>query len=96
MLGLPYQKRDIVMKELKILKENTDELYLYFHTPFPGTLDWERFRDKLITTDFSKFDTQHVVLRSELSNEDIRDIFNLAYPFKERIKNFINLLANYG
>jgi radical SAM superfamily enzyme YgiQ (UPF0313 family) len=92
-LGLPYQKRDAVMKELKILKENVDELYLYFYTPFPGTPDWERFKDKLITTDLSKFDTQHVVLRSELSNEDLRDIFNLVYPFKERIKNFINLLT---
>jgi len=92
-LGLPYQKRDAVMKELKILKENVDELNLYFYTPFPGTTDWERFKDKLITTDFSKFDTRHVVLRSELSNEDLRDIFNLVYPFKERIKNFINLLT---
>ena len=42
-----------------------DDPRLTFATPFPGTVLWKKYKDELLTDDFSRFTTEEPIIISE-------------------------------
>ncbi len=58
-IGFPWETPDYLLETTKWFLENIEanELKISYFTPFPGTEDWLRYKNQLITKDFSDFDT---------------------------------------
>lgn len=84
-LGFPWQTRkdmEEIKKRIKIIP--TDELRMTFYTLFPGTRDWENYKELLLADDWSLFDNDHVTVRTK-DNMQVEEIENYR---KEILKSF--------
>jgi radical SAM superfamily enzyme YgiQ (UPF0313 family) len=107
-LGFPWQTR----KDLEEIKERikmipTDELRTTFYTLFPGTKDWGKYKNLLLTDDWSLFDNDHVIVKTkdnieaeelEHYRKEILQSFFQSKGYKERmgqkiIKHMLNILT---
>ena len=86
MLGFPWETEEIVteyFESLPFLRAN--EIKISFFTPFPGTRDWDKYQDSLITRDWVNFDTVQmpVVFNPQISveryHEVRRELFHVFY-----------------
>jgi radical SAM superfamily enzyme YgiQ (UPF0313 family) len=92
MTPIPGQTMDETSKELKLLKKYAD-VYLNIFTPFPGTPEWNKMKDRLITKNMFYYDGLNVVFKNNiLSNKQIKKLNKISFPFRWRLKNF---LENY-
>jgi radical SAM superfamily enzyme YgiQ (UPF0313 family) len=58
MLGSPWEtERDINEYIEHIGRIRANEIKISYFTPFPGTPDWDRYSDSLLTKDWANFDT---------------------------------------
>jgi radical SAM superfamily enzyme YgiQ (UPF0313 family) len=72
---LPYQDRSSVLNEIKLL-QTFGQVELMFLTPFPGTHLWEQAEGSLVTRDFSKYDSYHIVYNpSKMSQNELVAIY---------------------
>jgi radical SAM superfamily enzyme YgiQ (UPF0313 family) len=72
---LPYQDRSSVLNEIKLL-QTFGQVELMFLTPFPGTNLWDQAEGSLITRDFSKYDSYHIVYNpSKMSQNELVEIY---------------------
>ncbi len=91
-LGYPEETKETLQETTENLKYILpDELRISFLTPFPGTRLYDESKDKLITTDLTKFDTNTPLIRNDsLSPQDFiearkkmyADYFNSAEYLK--------------
>lgn len=51
-----------------------DELRMSIFCPFPGTKAWAEMQDQITESDFSKYDTNHPVVKSRWGNEELLGI----------------------
>lgn len=53
---------------------------MYIFTPRPGTVDWVKYKDKLLTENWSHYDTAHVVFDpSRMSAEELQEKYQEIY-----------------
>lgn len=58
MIGFPWETEEIVREYFEWLPRiRANQVKISYVTPFPGTRDWTRFRNQLITSDWANFDT---------------------------------------
>jgi len=85
---LHHQNKNSVREEIKLL-QSYGQVELMFLTPFPGTPLWEESKDHLLSQDFSKFDSYHLVYNpSEIAQRDLKAIYQFV------VKQNRNLYAN--
>lgn len=77
MLGFPWETEEVVkeyFENLSLLHGN--EIKISYFTPFPGTRDWDRYEDDLITREWKNFDTVQmpVVFNPHISVERYHEI----------------------
>ncbi len=82
LIPLPGQKKQDVIKELYFIRKYS-RIDLNYITPFPGTPLWKKMKDKLITKDLSLFDLKHLVVKSNMTEKEIKEIKDFAYPLSE-------------
>jgi len=57
-IGYPWETElDILEFKENIQKIRANEIKISFFTPFPGTRDWDKYNDSLITHEWENFDT---------------------------------------
>jgi anaerobic magnesium-protoporphyrin IX monomethyl ester cyclase len=82
-VGIPHQKIENIVRDILIVKK-FGEANIHVLTPFPGTLEQERLKDRIIEKDISKFDSDHLVFDHPLTEEQLEKIRRLARsPLKE-------------
>ena len=85
---LHHQNKNSVREEIKLL-QSYGQVELMFLTPFPGTPLWEESNGHLLSQDFSKFDSYHVVYNpSEIAQRDLKAIY------RDVVKQNRNLYAD--
>jgi radical SAM superfamily enzyme YgiQ (UPF0313 family) len=89
-LGIPGQKKKDTIKDISLLKNN-GKISLAILTPYPGTIEWQRLSDKLITHNLEIFDAHHIV-HNTIMNDDFYDIDRFTYNLLTRIKSSVRLL----
>jgi len=58
MIGFPWETEEIVREYFKWLPRiRANQVKISYFTPFPGTRDYARFRNQLVTSDWADFDT---------------------------------------
>jgi radical SAM superfamily enzyme YgiQ (UPF0313 family) len=85
-LGLPGETDETFQETVKYIKNlpltNEDTLEFFVATPYPGSLLWEnknKYKIKIIETDFSKYDCQHIIFETQsLNTNQLRKMFNIA------------------
>ena len=62
MIGFPWETPEYLMRTTKRFLENLEanELKITFFTPFPGTDDWSKYSNQLITKAWQYFDTETI------------------------------------
>ncbi len=77
MIGFPWETEDIIREYFEWLPRiRANQIKISYFTPFPGTRDWTRFRNQIITSDWSDFDTVRmpVVYNPNISIERYQEI----------------------
>jgi len=78
MIGFPWETREYLMETTRnfLEKIRANELKISFFTPFPKTLDWERYKTQLMIHDWADFDTVRmpVVHNPEISVPEYHEI----------------------
>jgi radical SAM superfamily enzyme YgiQ (UPF0313 family) len=77
MIGFPWETEDIINEYFEWLpKIRANQIKISYFTPFPGTRDWARFKNQLITSNWVDFDTVRmpVVHNSNISVERYHEI----------------------
>jgi magnesium-protoporphyrin IX monomethyl ester (oxidative) cyclase len=85
-LGLPGETkatfRETEQYIQKLPFDQEDKLEYFAATPYPGSKLWENreeYQIKIIETDFSKYDCQHIIFEtSDLNYQQLRDMFKTA------------------
>jgi radical SAM superfamily enzyme YgiQ (UPF0313 family) len=58
MIGFPWETEEIVREYFEWLPRiRANQVKISYVTPFPGTRDWPRFKNQLITSNWADFDT---------------------------------------
>ncbi|MGB7062362.1 MAG: radical SAM protein [Candidatus Zixiibacteriota bacterium] len=59
MIGFPWETEEYLLRTTRrfLQRLQANELKISFFTPFPGTRDWSRYRNQLVTLDWQDFDT---------------------------------------
>jgi len=58
MIGFPWETDEIVREYFEWLPRiRANQMKISYFTPFPGTRDWARFRNQLVTSNWADFDT---------------------------------------
>lgn len=82
---LQYQSKESVIEEIKLL-QTYGQVELMFLTPFPGTPLWEESKGHLLTQDFSKFDSYHLVYNpSEIGQKDLGAMYRFVVKENRRL-----------
>lgn len=60
MIGFPWETPEYLERTTKQFLENLEanELKITFFTPFPGTQDWDKYSNRLLTSEWQYFDTE--------------------------------------
>lgn len=102
MLGFPWETKEILAEYFEWLpKIEANLIKISYYTPFPGTKDWDKYSNQLVTKDWSKFDTVQmpVVLNPVISvNEYIevkKKLFHSFYLSEEFKKTNTNIISGY-
>lgn len=102
MIGHPWETREIVQEYFEWLPRlRANHIKLMFFTPFPGTSEWPKHRDKLVSERWEDFDTFSlpVVKNPEISVEAYRELrrelIALFYESGAFIDVTRNMLAKY-
>ncbi|MDI6826396.1 MAG: radical SAM protein [Candidatus Aenigmarchaeota archaeon] len=91
LIPLPGQTKQNALNEIRFLKQYSDVAVNYL-TPFPGTPLWNKMKNMLITRDFSLFDTLHLVIKSHMKKEEIKEIHDYARPPSQSLKNYLDCI----
>lgn len=102
MIGYPWETPQIIDEYFEwISRIRANEIKISYITPFPGTRDWEKYKDKLISNNWSDFDTvQMPVIRNEHITVEhykkIRDnLFHAFYGSSTYDDITMKMLQNY-
>ncbi len=80
----PHQTKDSVLEEIKLL-QSYGQVELMFLTPFPGTPLWEQSVGHLLTEDYSKFDSLHLVYNpSKMLTKELESIYRFVVKQNSR------------
>lgn len=102
MLGFPWETKEYMetyLHNIRTLEANC--IKISFFTPFPGTQDWELYKNQLVSTDWSDFDTVKLpVVRNPYISVDeylgYREmLFHSFYSSQQYKLVTMNLLNNY-
>lgn len=77
MIGFPWETEEIVREYFKWLPRiRANQVKISYFTPFPGTRDWAKVKNQLITSDWADFDTVRmpVVYNPNISVERYHEI----------------------
>lgn len=108
-LGLPWETEEIIREYFEWLPRiRANQIKISYFTPFPGTRSWDKFKNQLVSKDWSDFDTEKtpVVYNPKLSVKKYHKIrtalFNAFYGSKiytditrQIIRNFPNYRESY-
>jgi anaerobic magnesium-protoporphyrin IX monomethyl ester cyclase len=88
-LGWPDDTLETIEQTVRYAKElNTNVAGFTIYTPFPGTQSFEKFKDKLITEDLTKFDAHHLVYKHDCFSADelykIKENAFLSYYYRPK------------
>lgn len=80
-LGLPTDSEESILETIDYAKRlNTNVAQFFIATPFPGTRFHERVKDRLITTDYARFDCFTPTFRHDrISAEKLLDLKEHAF-----------------
>lgn len=94
-IGAPEQTRaNIKAIENVLLTWPIDEPRISIFCPFPGTKTWFEYQDKIIERDFSKWDTNHQVIKCNFSNAELLEIRTNLLKLFYGSENYKNRRAN--
>lgn len=94
MIGFPWETEEIVNEYFEWLpKIRANQVKISYFTPFPGTRDWAKFKNQLVTSKWSDFDTVRmpVVLNSDISVERYHEIRAALFRSFYGSKTYANL-----
>ncbi|TFG16202.1 MAG: radical SAM protein [Promethearchaeota archaeon] len=85
-LGLPGETKATFQKTIDYIKnlplDQEDKLEYFAATPYPGSKLWknrEEYQIRIIETDFSKYDCQHIIFETpDLNFQQLNDMFKTA------------------
>ena len=85
-LGLPGETEATFQKTIHYIKnlplDQEDQLEYFAATPYPGSKLWqnrEEYQIRIIETDFSKYDCQHIIFETpDLNFQQLNDMFKTA------------------
>ena len=98
-LGLPGENAQTIQKTIQYAQWlDTHVAQFFINTPFPGTAEYEKYKDHIIETDWEKFDCYTPVVKNDhLSPEELlkwKEKAFLSYYYRPRYMwNFLRRAA---
>jgi radical SAM superfamily enzyme YgiQ (UPF0313 family) len=101
-MGFPWESKKVIDDYFEYLPQlKANMIKISFFTPFPGTADWNKYKSRLITRDWSKFDTvQMPVVKNAIISVDEylryrEKLFHTFYGSEEYKRSNEMILAKF-
>jgi len=97
-LGAPDETREMIRETIDYsLRLDTGGVQYTLLTPYPGTVIFEKMKDRLLTDDWALFDCSHPVIRSDhLDRDELASLYAEAYrSFYMRPKRVLISLLSF-
>lgn len=80
-IGNPTETRQEIEQTVRLAKElNSDSIQVHFYTPYPGSKAWERYKDRINTTECSEM-FHYAVPKLALSEVPVDELVKLRSEF---------------
>jgi radical SAM superfamily enzyme YgiQ (UPF0313 family) len=80
-IGNPTETRREIEQTIRLAKElNSDSIQVHFYTPYPGSKAWERYKDRINTTECSEM-FHYAVPKLALSEVPVEELVKLRSEF---------------
>ena len=94
-LLIPKLNKTEAIKEIKLLKKYSTSVKIAALTPVPGTIEWERLKERLVDN-FALFDGNAIVIKNfGISEKDMEDVMNLTKSFKETARSIYKYILGF-